>query len=716
MRPARLFLALALMAVPSAVGNAALPPSDGNPRTAYFSVGDNQDLLWLPLDSQLSVETAFDALRDRYRIERVWWRGGQVEWWGREFDFRPENRRFDQIWRWWKYLDYEDVGVNRLAVQAAHERGMQIWSALNLFDGGAQPDAGYSGFPYAAENRLRVEHPEYVPVNRWGTWRQGGPVEFAYPEARRAIVDQLVRHAVEGGYDGLALMTYVENYSQRYDDEFGFNEPIVTEFQRRHGIDIRRQPFDKQAWSNLRGEYLTQFLRELRGPMTKHGKKLAICVDGHDPHLPVLWSAHGGVRTAGLISMDVATWAKERLVDEVCVWAPRDERAEALLRCVELCRGTATVASSLRTRGTLPAGVPRVMFLGHDVESGFDWEHYIHQRDERVELGPNDTLDSPDRYARRRVLTAILKKKAAASFDQLKAASSDRDLYVRRMALRALAETKNASAVPVAENALHDAEHSVRLQAAATLGEIAGAQSLPKLLEVIAHEPQSYQLRFRVLTDVLRSLQAQGRLSPAQKAPLVARLRDSSATLRETALYALQLTGAPASADVEAALKNIVGGDESPFARELAIVNLRSTFGPKPTVLAVFRAATHDRDDAVAVHALAAVAMMAKQPSASTELRSQGLTEALDFFHRYGDGCTRSDKDWGWRLAGEAVLGFGEPGVQAMSGLIEDPRDRRLAELAWRVVYLRQGDSFYRITLEEDRAAHAHHPFLKHEP
>lgn len=709
-----IFLLALTVCLGRSTGSEADPvPADDNPRTAYFSVGDNQDLIWLPFDSRLSVETAFDALRDGYRARRVWWRGGQVEFWGKNYVFRPENRLFDHIWRWWKYLDYEGVGVNRIAVEAAHRRGMQIWSALNLFDGGAGPDVGYSGFPYIAENRLRVEHPEYVPVNRWGTWRQGGPVEFAYPAARQGMVEQLVKHVTEGGYDGLVLMSYAENFSQRYEDEFGFNEPVVAEFQRRYGVDIRRGPFDKKAWSRLRGEYLTQFLRQLRAALSKHGKKLGVCVDGNDAELPIVWGTQGGLRTAGLIHMDVATWAKERLVDEVIVWGPRGERPAALLRCVELCRGTGAIAAALRTRGWMPPGMPRAMFLGHDVETGFDWEHYINQKDERVALEPGDTLDSTDRYARRRVLTAVMKNRAKASVEQLSVATRDPDLYARRIALRALAAAGDARAVPAVERALDDAEHSVRLQAAAALGELLGAKSIEPLLAAAAREPQSYQLRFRVLTDVLRKLRATGKLGPAEKGPVVARLRDPDPAMREAALHALQLVGAPPTSEIEASLKAIIEHDSSAYARELAMINLRSTFGPKAEVIAALRAAEQDRDDAVGVRALAAVATLARHPSAPPDLRSQGLAEATRFFRRYGDGCSRTDKDWGWRVAGEALLGFGDDGVKAISDLMAQKGDRRLSELAWRVSYLRQGDKCYPITEEQDRAAHAWHPLIR---
>ena len=192
--------------------------ADDNPRTAYFSTGDNQDLLWLPLESRESVEAVFDALHRGYRVDRIWWRGGQDTIWGNCYVIREENRPYDRLWQWFKHLAYEKVGTNRIAVKAAHDRGMKIWMVDNLFDHGSGPDVGFAGFPYAAEDRLRIAHPEWVPVNRYGTWRQGGPLEFCYPEVRRILTERYVKYVVEEGYDGLALLTYVENFSQRYEE------------------------------------------------------------------------------------------------------------------------------------------------------------------------------------------------------------------------------------------------------------------------------------------------------------------------------------------------------------------------------------------------------------------------------------------------------------------------------------------------------------------
>jgi hypothetical protein len=82
---------------------------------------------------------------------------------------------------------------------------MELWMAYGLFDNGSGPDVGFTGFPYAAEDKIRVEHPEWAPVNKYGTWHQGGPIEFCYEGARKAMVEYLTKYVVEGGYDGIAF-------------------------------------------------------------------------------------------------------------------------------------------------------------------------------------------------------------------------------------------------------------------------------------------------------------------------------------------------------------------------------------------------------------------------------------------------------------------------------------------------------------------------------
>jgi len=165
-------------------------------------------------------------LHERYHTARVWWRGGQDEVWGNQFVLREQNRYYWRIWEWWRDLQYRVVKCNQLAVKAAHARGMELWMAYGLFDNGSGPDVGFTGFPYAAEDKIRVEHPEWAPVNKYGTWHQGGPIEFCYEGARRAMVEYLTKYRQRTGLEELRY-----DFARRGDN--GHFHVERFEFQRR---------------------------------------------------------------------------------------------------------------------------------------------------------------------------------------------------------------------------------------------------------------------------------------------------------------------------------------------------------------------------------------------------------------------------------------------------------------------------------------------------
>jgi len=108
---------------------------------------------------------------------------------------------------------------------------------------------------------------------------------------------------------------------------------------------------------------------------------------------------------------------------------------------------------------------------------------------------------------------------------------------------------------------------------------------------------------------VLKKRAADGRLTPADKDLLVARLTDPQARIRELVLYYFKLVGAPATPAVRSRLIAIIQDDPSPYARELAMVNLRSSFGAVPLVTSVLKQVmTSDKDHAVQTHAAVALA------------------------------------------------------------------------------------------------------------
>jgi hypothetical protein len=146
--------------------------------------------------------------------------------------------------------------------------------------------------------------------------------------------------------------------------------------------------------------------------------------------------------------------------------------------------------------------------------------------------------------------------------------------------------------------------------------------------------------------------------------------------------------------------------------RELALAVL-ANFDANPVYVdALYESMNRDTDAVVQVCACKTLASMARQDGQT--LQPKALKAVTDFFRQYGQGCGRADRDWGWRVVGNTLRdGFGDAGKEALRQMMQQKEDKHLAELAWRVVYLKQEDGFTPITEEEDREAHLHHPFLK---
>jgi len=684
-----------------------------NARTVYFTVGDYQDLLYTPLDSKASIEASFEVMHKLYDVKRVFWRGGQDEIWGNQFVIRDQSRRYVRLWDWWMDQQYRVLNSNKIAVKAGHDRGMEVWIAYGLFDNGSPADVGFGGFPYAAEDKIRIEHPEWAPVNKYGTWKQGGPIEFAYPGARKAMVDYFTKFLVDGNYDGIAFLTYVENYSMRYEDEFGYSQPIVDEFKKRHGVDIRTQEFDRDAWAKLRGEYLTMFMRELHAALSKHSKKIAISPDGLKPNLPCIWNVAPNVRTVGRLWMDIETWVKEGIIDELSLYYPNTDQSLAAVG--EICKGTKVKVSAWgRTGEAMPPNIGRVITIGNELESGFPWDHRIEFPDENVPAQPAEAFKSEDVYARRKIVTAIAKGKQKANAADVIPLLKDKDIYVRRGALRALATLKDSAAIPAVKDALNDSENGVRWLAAVVLGQLGAPDCVRLIFDAVAKDNSTYHYNFVAMPAVLQDLKKTGKLSAGDTQILIGSTSHDNVKVRETSWYCIKLL-ALNGPDVEKAVLRTLREDPNPYSRELALGAVYNLTPAPQVISAVTDAIKNDKDEVVQDRACMALASLTRSAGGIKEMQDQAITDLVAFFRQFGTGCQRKDKDWGWRESGNALRLLGEPGEAALVQLMAD-KDQQLADLAWRVLHLRQEDRFLLISEEEDRVAHSKHPFLKFDP
>lgn len=676
-----------------------------NPRPGcYISTGDNHWLASsLPIDSPESIRASFDFLKG-LGIRRVYWRGLQEAAWLETLQIREENCRYAGFWRWAKKL-YAEVDPDRLAVEAAHARGMEIWGVSALFDWGGGADTPCSGdYPHQGESRLRIENPEWVPVDRRGVLRQGGPIELAYPEAREALVSLHCRLMERCGYDGLLFMTYAENYSMRFQDEFGYSPPIVAEFRKRTGLDITRAPFSRTAsrfdWYALRGEYVTAYLRELKAALPPAGRRLGIFINPQQPHFPQPWNVPELMLTAGHIYLDLETWVKDGVMDRLIVYGachgPTQKRAAT--NCLWLARDTDTKVGVLTSS---PADKGWQLFR----DEGAEIIVAVHDEGQYLERfgvggGLKVGLDSPEEIGLLCALWQVAKEKSKAGVAEIAPSINHRNPLVRRAALLALGKTKDAAAVPLLEQGLVDAEGSVRAMAAQALRDVSGPSSARALLECIDRHGNHPLLEVAVVT-----------LSRLRPSPLDA-LKQAAAehanpVVRQAAMRALAFLPRP---DLVPLYKAALD-DADRYVRFAAAGGLGAVRGDAAAVEALI-AATRHPDPVVSDRAATSLGMVAaRNEPAIASLRDPMINALRDLYAKLGDGCERSDADWGYRPAGNALLKFGEPGERILHAFLEQKQDRRLADQAWKNLYIPQDNGrFSEVTEKENDEAFRHRP------
>ncbi len=217
--------------------------------------------------------------------------------------------------------------VLKTLLAAAEREGIEVWAWYpTIYSNGAPPTGPGFTTAWLYENKFGTDHPEVLSVDRAGN-KQFMVWEYAYPEARAAKVSEFVQFAKDYGFKRFVACLRTEaaqnQPAPKHADQFGFNAPVVAEMKRRHGIDILTDPrfdysqpkFDGrdpmlENWRKLRGEYLTQFYRELRQGLNAVDPKIQIAVQ-----IP-------GDRAGTCLGnwpLDWRTWIDEGLVNELVV-------------------------------------------------------------------------------------------------------------------------------------------------------------------------------------------------------------------------------------------------------------------------------------------------------------------------------------------------------------------------------------------------------------
>jgi HEAT repeat protein len=689
---------------PRAGSSPAVAPAHG-PWDVYISAGDSWWLgnKWLPIDSPGSIRDSVRMWSEVLNLKRVYWRGQQEEM---MIDFgliRKENLVYHEFFEVWERHLMKDLHLNQVLVTEAHQRGMEVHLWAPLFDfGGPADSGGTKEYPYYGQLNLTIAHPEWMPVDRYGIRAQNGPIELAYPEARKALIEMYLHYIDRDQLDGITFFTFAENYGLRFEDEFGYNQPVVDEYKRRYGVDIRTQEFDKHLWRYLRGEYVTQFLRELKTALQARGKRLGVRLNPREPNYTDRWNVPQYLLTAGRIYLDWERWVREGIVDDILIGgnAPTELRERTFRNALQLTRGTPITVSALTSNPTLPHFQPYTdqgMRLHIFATDDASYIKLVYPKQEAA------VLQGRDIYAMIRFLAQVAEGEVTLDAAQILPLVKHENILVRRQAIRALGRLKDTRSVPVLEAALDDPERSVRAAAVFALAEAPGPESVAKLIDIV-RRVREFQI-FEAVSSALTAIDAR------HLPQILALADDPDVVMRRMGLYVLGGRG-----DRRALPALVKALDDADLYVRFRAAHGLQAFRNDPQAIEALYHALADADVVIQNRAAvslaialvegctvkprygleSAISILETPAGALREIRlnaaqERGLAALAAKFREFGDASKRSDLEWGFRPVGNAILAFGVEGGRRLQQMIDQKADRRLAELAWQVLNIRQG-------------------------
>jgi hypothetical protein len=209
------------------------------------------------------------------------------------------------------------------AVAEAKRRGLKVMAQVALFD---------LWFP-RLEDRFYEQHPEYLMADRrtQRLYYQGVPcyAETSAQEYCLAEIRELLGRGAEGialEMDSHQISWWPPGYGPPQPDSFGFNAPVVAEYQRRYGVNVLKEDYDKKQWYALHGEFFTRFLRRVKDELKEKPLVVGVPPEGYlsfgaQPY----WRGILGAFSQGpavKIPLEWEKWLREGIVDALKLYVP----------------------------------------------------------------------------------------------------------------------------------------------------------------------------------------------------------------------------------------------------------------------------------------------------------------------------------------------------------------------------------------------------------
>ena len=679
------------------------------PVSLFYSSGDAiVEYRWMPMDSEATCKAAVDILRKNYNCDRLLWREANTEW-----IMKWDAVRKDSLWA--GDIMAAAVRINREykttehAGRAARENGIQFWGIFHLFDygGPAESGAGAGGGPSWGYDPWLVKHPEHYLWDRARISCLPGIIEYGSPEVRKEYVrrtEEMFKEAWKP-YEGIFMYSFMENTASHYTDEYIYSDFAVQDFKKRYGVDVRTQPFDLEKYYSMRGEYITQYLRDLRPVYLKHHKKLAMALNSENMEWPQLWLCGASIwpKTAtvpcilqqGRVKMDWRTWVREGLVDELHVWGGTgpDQKLKDVKELLEAAKGTGVKVTVFFQRdfpetgqSLYAEGVRRVVSVDAGNEEG------------GKEKRPVSDIDSQDVASVLNVLTQARKKEVELPLEKITSLLLKHpNPMVRRQAANTIGALKlQAGVAALEEAAVNDPEGSVKAMVFDALGKVNSPNSVAAMAQGFA--------RVNTFPARMALRNALAAMGPERHAD-VARTYDTEDDYFRTVLLQSfsRRNGTPVYLEV---LKRAIEDPNEKVRWWAAFAFAYNSFRPE-NVEILIKALD---DSSGAVQSRATSTLKGRIANLPEEMKKRVFDKLLARYQEFGAGCSRSDADWGWRPIGETIRDdFGDKGINALLDILNG-KNVELARLTWKVFFLPSDDKWHPITREDMEKRYRFHP------
>ncbi len=680
------------------------------PVSVFYSSGDAiVEYKWMPMDSEATCKEGVKLLAKRYNCDRLLWREANTEWVMKWNAVREDSPWFGDMMTAGERIN-RDYKTSEHTWNAAREKGMQFWGVFHLFDYGGKAEC-YSGGDngmgaFASFDPWLVKHPEYCLWDRPRITYMSGMIEYGQPEVRKEYlrrIEEMFR-GPWSRYEGIFLYSFVEHMEAQYTDEYIYSDFAVKDFKDRFGVDVRTEAFDLEKYYAMRGEYITQYLRELRPLFHKYNKKLAVALNAENMEWPQLWLCGMGVwpkdatgpriLQQGRVKMDWRTWVKEGLVDELHVWGGTgpDKKIEDVKSLLDAVKGTGVKVTVFYQRefpekdqDLYAEGVRRVVSADDTCEQGDSGER------------PASEIDSRDPDAVLNVLFQARKKTLELPVEKMVTLLLKHpNPMVRRQAANTIGTLKlQAGVAALEEAAINDPEGSVKSMAIQALGKVNGPHSVAAMARGFS-AVNTFPVRM-ALRDALAAM------GPDRYADVAAAYDTKDDYFRTVLLQSFsRRNGTPEYLTV---LKKAIE-DPNEKVRWWAAYAFAYNSARPENVEILLKALD---DPSGAVQCRVAMTLKGMIPKISEDLQKRCFETLLARYEEFGAGCKRTDADWGWRPIGEVLRdGFREKGRRALLDILNG-KNSELAGLTWRVLF-KTNDGWHPVTKEEMERRYRFYP------